>query len=266
MPTYNGPANRWMIASGYEIIGATAGEVLKDITPTELTATLEEVTGPADTRPNFRPTGFVTASDISYVAWYTDAALASNWVRVMRTDVGTGTIASIANRPALWGNDGEARGAACYGAIFLTSKLAMATPNAGLTTAAITHKITGGIDHGKLVCASGAQATGDTGDTKAAYYDNGAASTGGGAVYLEVTSLTLGGATDVIIKVEESVDFANWTDLVTFTAVTAAPAAQQVLLPVATWATLKRYVAVSWNFTGGGAGSGLSISVGMARY
>jgi len=69
------PASGYYGPSGRTISLADQGTTPRDITALlrsitgieDLTPTLEEVTGPGDTRPNFRPTGFVTAADVVMV-------------------------------------------------------------------------------------------------------------------------------------------------------------------------------------------------------
>lgn len=99
------------------------------------------------------------------------------------------------------------------------------------------------------------------GDTKANRVDNAAASANGGSGFLQVTGLTLGGFTNAVIKIVHSVDAVTWVDLVTFSAVTAAPSAQRVAVA----GTIDRYLAVTWAFTGTGSGESMSFLAGFGR-
>lgn len=77
---------------------------------------------------------------------------------------------------------------------------------------------------------------------------------------MHVLALTLGGFTNVIIKVRHSPDNAVFSDLCTFTTVTAAPFANRQ-----TGATLvQRYRAVSGDFTGAGSGQSVTALVALA--
>lgn len=104
-------------------------------------------------------------------------------------------------------------------------------------------------------------ARGAAGDTKAAYVDFGAASTTGAAAYLELTALTLGGYTDIVVKVWHSPDHSSWAVAGTFTAKTAVGAQRLVI----TTNPLERYRAVSWEYTGAGAGPSATFAVGLAN-
>jgi hypothetical protein len=104
-------------------------------------------------------------------------------------------------------------------------------------------------------------ARGAAGNTEAAYADSGASSALGGAGYLQLTSLTLGGYTNLVVKVRHSPDHVAWADLLTFTAKTAVGAERKT---VAT-NPINRYLAVSWAWTGAGAGPSATFAVGFCR-
>lgn len=98
------------------------------------------------------------------------------------------------------------------------------------------------------------------GDTESTAVDNGAQTTGGGAAYLQVSDLTLGGHTNLVVTVRQSDDGTTWEDLTSFTAVTSAPAKERKALS----GTIKRYLAVSWTFAGSGTPSA-KFFVGLDR-
>lgn len=93
-------------------------------------------------------------------------------------------------------------------------------------------------------------------------HDNGASTANGGAGYLQVTGLTLGGYTSVTIKVQHSADNVSWTDLVVFTNVTSVLVAERKAVS----GTINRYTRVSWAFNGTGSGQSIGFMAGLARF
>lgn len=85
------------------------------------------------------------------------------------------------------------------------------------------------------------------GDTELTPVSVGAQTTAGGVAYLQVSDITLDGATDVTITIRHSTDEITWEDLVSFTAVAAAPASERKVVS----GTVKKHLAVSWEFDGG---------------
>lgn len=104
-------------------------------------------------------------------------------------------------------------------------------------------------------------ARGVAGSTEASYVDSAASSALGGVGYLQLTALTLGGYTNLVVKVRHSADHASWADLLTFTAKTAIGAERKT---VAT-NPIERYLAISWAWTGAGAGPSATFAVGFTR-
>ena len=98
------------------------------------------------------------------------------------------------------------------------------------------------------------------GNTQATSIDNGAASLTGAVAYLACTSLTLDGAADLVVKVRESADNINFTDLASFTAL-AAVGAQRLVIA----GTVKQYLAISWAWGAGGTAPTWTGLVGIAR-
>jgi hypothetical protein len=104
-------------------------------------------------------------------------------------------------------------------------------------------------------------ARGAAGDTEATYVDSTASSALGGVGYLQLSALTLGGYTNLVVKVRHSADHAAWADLLTFTARTAIGAERKT---VAT-NPIERYLAIIWAWTGAGAGPSATFAVGFTR-
>lgn len=86
------------------------------------------------------------------------------------------------------------------------------------------------------------------GNTDTTYCDLGAAAATG-TVALHVTSLTLGGYTNVVVALRDSADHVTFADHTTMTAVTAIGAEAKDLA-----AACNRYVSISWAWTGAGSG------------
>ncbi|MEN6605908.1 MAG: hypothetical protein ABFD60_01595 [Bryobacteraceae bacterium] len=85
----------------------------------------------------------------------------------------------------------------------------------------------------------------------------------GGAAYLEVSALALGGYTNAAITVKHSTDNATWVTLASFVAVTLAPSAQRVLVAAGT--KVNRYLQDAGAFTGAGSAQSIKYMSGFAR-
>ena len=88
-----------------------------------------------------------------------------------------------------------------------------------------------------------------------------AATTVGGAAYLGVSALTLGGYTNLTVKIQHSTDDISFTDLVTFAAVTSAPTAERVAIA----GTINKYTLTRHEFTGAGSGQTATFATGIGR-
>ena len=103
-----------------------------------------------------------------------------------------------------------------------------------------------------------------SGNTEGTSVDNSASSALGGAGIVECEDLTLGGYTDVTVKVRDSTDDVVWADLVTFDVISAAKTATRKATASAT-ETVDRYLSMSWLFNGSGSGQSIKFAVGFAR-
>lgn len=116
-------------------------------------------------------------------------------------------------------------------------------------------------DEGKIIHTHKAE-TAASGNTEGAdSQDNGASSANGGAGYLQVSALTLGGYTNVTVKIRHSTDDITYADLITFAVVAVKPTAERKTVT----GTVNRYLAHSWLFNGAGAGMTITYAVGFAR-
>lgn len=91
--------------------------------------------------------------------------------------------------------------------------------------------------------------------------DNAGSSASGGSGYAQVSALTLGGYDNVVLKVQHSTDNSTYADLITFTVVTAAPAAQRSTVA----GTVNRYTRGNLSYTGAGTGQSTTCFVGFKR-
>lgn len=83
----------------------------------------------------------------------------------------------------------------------------------------------------------------------------------GGAGYLEVSALALGGYDSVTITLRDSPDDITFGDLGTFTIVTAARVAERIEIA----GTIERFTAESYAFNGSGSAQSINYLVGLHR-
>lgn len=116
----------------------------------------------------------------------------------------------------------------------------------------------GKVEEGRILHAL-AERTAD-GDTKATPVENSSSSSNGGAAYLQVADLDLGGYDDVTINVLER-NGGTWDTLATFTA-DDANEAQRIEVS----GDVEEDLAVEWTFNGSGSDPAITFFVGFARY
>lgn len=136
-------------------------------------------------------------------------------------------------------------------------------PSRGELHKASAAYVANGIVEECVLLANHIARTSDPGDTESTSHDNAASSASGGAAYLEVSALTLGGFTSVQVTIRDSADDAAWLDHAdgAFAVVTSAPSAERIALT----GTIRRYTAIDWDFVGAGAGQSITFMVGLAR-
>ena len=123
-----------------------------------------------------------------------------------------------------------------------------------------TYEISGKVDDNAVILQPLATLTA-AGNTEATPVDNGASSAAGGSGYVVVPTVTLGGCTNLAVKVRHSPDNITYADLLSFTAVTTSPTAERKTVT----GTVDRYLATARAWTGAGAGQTADILVGFAR-
>jgi hypothetical protein len=131
----------------------------------------------------------------------------------------------------------------------------------GFTKADAEYAVSGITDDNARILLPHAANTGTT--ITGTAVDHGAASALGAGCYLQISALALGGYTNVIFKVQHSTDNNTWVDLATFTAVTAAPAAERKAVAVG---DVYQYLRATAAYTGTGTGQSVTAMVGVQRY
>jgi len=180
--------------------------------------------------------------------------------------------ATDSSNDALSGSEGSAR-VLCYGLAgntagkaFTGYSGAMQATYERVATMKAFHKANasyqgaGVVEQGVIVHPLGAE-TAD-GDSEAASLDAGAGTTSGGAGYLQVTALTLGGYDDVTVTILDSDDDTTFVELIAFTDVDAAPTAERIEVAGA----VSRYIAWSLEFNGTGSDPSATFMVGFVRH
>lgn len=243
MARYGSDAIGFLLFDGMDVLG-TVTEV--DI---EKEAVLEEGTALGVADEAWNSVG-VRRGMLTQKGFYDDAA---DSVNTLLAGLGTVRVASI----GLEGNTLGKRFIGWAGAI--VAKYRRLASRAALHKAEGDYQVTGPVEEGVIVHRLQAE-TADPGTGTSV--DNLASSANGGAGYLQVNALTLGGFTNVIIKIRHSTDNAVFVDLITFTPVTVAPPYGQRLTVAG---TINRYTRVEWDFTGAGSGQTVTFKTGLVR-
>lgn len=235
---------------GFLLVGGMS--VLGDVTELEdnREALLEEITALGDAWEAHEYIG-VKRYMISQQGFYNDAANRSNALLV---SPGTSRVLSFAP-------EGDTLGKKMVGSPMIQADYRRLISRGALHKANARYESEGNHDEGIILHTHKAE-TAASGDTEGAdSQDNLVSSADGGAGYLQVSALTLGGYTSVTIKIRHSADDMTYADLITFAAVTVAPTAERLTVT----GTVNRHLAHSWLFNGAGAGQTITYMVGFAR-
>lgn len=141
----------------------------------------------------------------------------------------------------------------------LETKYERIASRGGLHRANASYKGSGVTEDGLILRALTA-ATAD-GDTKASPVQAAAGTSDGGAGYLQVSALDLGGYDSVTVTILDSTDGATWATLATFTDVAALSAER-----IEDAGNVDKYLAVEWAFNGAGGDPSITFLVGFCRY
>lgn len=224
--------------------------VLGQITMIDISkeAVLEETTVLGSADASYAPVGLKRGM-LSQKGFYDDTANGINTALVGLLQ----RVACIALEPSADGNDfiGWA------GAIAAKYKRLMTRDE--LHKAEAEYQVTGAVEDGKIIHRHFAETSDPY--VSGTHIDNGASSANGASGYMQCSALTLGGFTNVIFKIRHSTDNVAFSDLITFTAVTAAPTAQRLTVA----GTINRYTRAEYDFTGAGAGQSVTFMLGLAR-
>ena len=245
MSTYGSPSVGFFLIGGRNVLGTRTSITVK------AEATTSETTVLGDTWAQFGTTGLKRGS-LSQDGFFDDAVGAIN--EALCDLENTSQVILLAHE----GNVAGKKAFGCAGTFAATYDRGMAIAEFHKATA--THTVTGELEEPRLLAALAARTT--AGNTESASLDNAALTSNGGAGYLGVTALTLGGYTNLVVKVRHSVDNVTFADLATFTAVTAIGAQRKAVAPLT---TVNRYLAISWAWTGAGSGQSATFTVAFAR-
>lgn len=240
-----GSDDAWVLIDGYDVT-STSTELEQSVE-----AQIEETHGLGDAWIERDYVG-VKQWQITQNGFYDDAALSSNVALV--SSVGS-------TRVMCYGLEGHTVGKKFVGgAGAVQTNFQRVVTRGELHKANATYQGSGRLWDGVILHELSAE-TAD-GDTEGAdSVDNAASSSNGGAWFVQVTALTLGGYTNLTVKLRHSADDITYADKDTATAVTAAPAAEARTLT----STINRYTATSWDFTGTGTSPTATLFVGLAR-
>jgi hypothetical protein len=235
----------FLLIDGYDVMGVTT-----DLTD-NIEATVEEVLPLGAEWPDNLYTG-VKRADLTQEGYFDDAADSINDALKDQSGV---------SRIVCYGFEGNTIGQQFTGYEgAMQVKYARVASKGQLHRANADYLSNGQVDQGEILHTHTAR-TAD-GDTKSTPVTVSAQTTDGGIAYLQLSALTLDSATDVTVKVLHSTDGISWDVLTTFTAVTESPAVERVEVA----GTVKKNLAVSYEFTGGaGASSSVKFMVGFVR-
>lgn len=236
----------FMLIDGYSVLGVTTE--LKE----EFEAETEETTPFGSSAETHAFTG-VTSAKLEQSGFFDDDAGSSNDALV----AGNGLL-----RVVCYGVEGNTIGKNFVGfSGALQTKYKRSVKVKELHKASAEYIGSGAMDEGKILHAHGAETA--AGNTKSTSVDNAAESTAGGAGYLELSALTLGGYDDFHLTIQDSADNVTFADITggAFTVNTTAPAAQRLTIA----GTIRRYTACIWAFAGAGAGPSATFMAGLVR-
>lgn len=244
MTIYSGATVGFLLVDGYDLLGYTTKVDINE------DAKIEDVTTLGDSWQQMLPSG-LREFNLSQEGFYDTVALGPNVALV--SQYGTSRLLCI----GLEGNTLAKRFIGFEGA--MQNNYDRKTARGSLHTFSVNYAGNGEVDDG-IILLPQSTLTGDTANGTS--YDStlvGGTATGG-VGHVQITAYTAGGATDLIVKIQDSPDNAAWSDLVTFTAITGRDAQR-----VEVTGQVDRYLRYMYDFSGGGGGSSFNGFVGFSR-
>jgi len=246
MAKYGSSNVGFVLIGGYDVLGVTRS--MSDA----ITASTEASDALGDAWRETLPTGVVSAA-VEADGLYDDATGSINDLLAdnqQTSRVMTWSLSSAAVGGAFDGVEGV------FGASY-----SRGSKVGELHKAKANYEVSGKYDARGVILHALSAETADWDTETSGQQDNAASSSAGGAAYVQCTALTLGGYTSVTITVRDSSDDITYGDLVAFTAITAAPAAERVTVS----GTVERYTAMQGVFNGSGSGQSVTALVGFKR-
>jgi len=251
MPKY-GSDDVFLLVDGHDLSGLTFELELNKETE------VEETHGFGDSWVEVETTD-INRGGVTQRGWYDDATDKTSDALVANPGV---------SRVLLAGIEGNVQGGAAVGFQGAMQRNIARNPARGELTKISAEYLSDGevddVDHEIVQTLSAEAGDGATSDGS---WDNGGASANGGAAYLEVTALALGGYTNVEVKLQESSDDGTdpWADVAggTFTVVTTAPNAERLVL--APLLAIEQYVRVLLTWNGAGSSESITLIVTLVR-
>jgi hypothetical protein len=161
-----------------------------------------------------------------------------------------------ANGVLMYGLEGDTIGNPCYLIEGLRASIGRQASRDALTRITADFKSASGIHEGVIIANLAARA--EAAETTTV--DNAASTANGSRSYLNITALTLGGYTNVVIKMRDSTDDITFADHANFTARTAI-GSEMVLVT----GTVNRYLQTQVVFGGAGSSESVTYAVGTVR-
>jgi hypothetical protein len=244
MTNYGSANVGFLLVDGYDILGVSTK--LSD----DKEALLELTHGLGDSWEETSPVG-VNRYSLTQEGFYDDASGSMNEALVSSVGVA---------RVLTFGHEGNTIGKHFIGSGgVIEAKYKRQITRGELHKAMAEYAANGVVeDQGRINHAHGAETTAS--GIASSSVDNAASSAAGGSGYLEVSAVTLGGYTNITIKIRHSTDNISFSDLITFTNVTARTAQRATVA-----GTINRYTHATWLFNGAGSGQSITFMAGLYR-
>lgn len=227
---------------------------MTNISALQRSATLEDVSTFGVAAQTFADAG-ERMGKFSFAGLYDDATLASNAAL-------TGNVAAF--MPLCVGVAGNLVGAPFTGTTGAEQTTHRDNAVGKMTRISADMVYSGESDEGQIQQPLGAIAGAATNSTS---IDGAASSANGLVAYLQVPLLTLGSATNLAVKMQDSADNSSWADIaggaftVIASSITTVPAAQRLVIS----GTIRRYTRAVMTFTTSASGASATVFVGIFR-